>query len=342
MSRSVFLCKNSVGTGLTASGQGEVSALPPAGHGLKKPPTFLNMKAHLVGILIAASAACALPAAGQSPYVSSADFAKYAAKLRESAILKMEPKVVIPTASRTLGVAGKYPWKTNIVTTIFWIGEPAGGNNPVHNVSSSWDLNWETSYGGYDNPNPGARSGYRPASFIPRQNPFYVALPYNDVTHGSTKPEARQFIPWFRDAFVEEGKSVCRDRWLAIRNTVNGKICYAQWSDCGPFRTDHYNYVFGPERPKPNLNGGAGLDISPAVRDYLGLGSNDVTDWKFVDAREVPNGPWGQWGENNDFVKNARRMGTNVVSAAPPAARGPAREPALPVKDEAGPVVIVK
>ena len=300
------------------------------------------MKAHLVGILIAVSAACALPAAGQSPYVSSADFAKYAAKLRESAILKMEPKVVIPTASRTLGVAGKYPWKTNIVTTIFWIGEPAGGNNPVHNVSSSWDLNWETSYGGYDNPNPGARSGYRPASFIPRQNPFYVALPYNDVTHGSTKPEARQFIPWFRDAFVEEGKSVCRDRWLAIRNTVNGKICYAQWSDCGPFRTDHYNYVFGPERPKPNLNGGAGLDISPAVRDYLGLGSNDVTDWKFVDAREVPNGPWGQWGENNDFVKNARRMGTNVVSAAPPAARGPAREPALPVKDEAGPVVIVK
>ena len=300
------------------------------------------MKAHLVGILIAVSAACALPAAGQSPYVSSADFAKYAAKLRESAILKMEPKVVIPTASRTLGVAGKYPWKTNIVTTIFWIGEPAGGNNPVHNVSSSWDLNWESSYGGYDNPNPGARSGYRPASFIPRQNPFYVALPYNDVTHGSTKPEARQFIPWFRDAFVEEGKSVCRDRWLAIRNTVNGKICYAQWSDCGPFRTDHYNYVFGPERPKPNLNGGAGLDISPAVRDYLGLGSNDVTDWKFVDAREVPNGPWGQWGENNDFVKNARRMGTNVVSAAPPAARGPAREPALPVKDEGGPTVIVK
>ena len=299
------------------------------------------MKTNLLGILAIVSAAFALPAAGQSPYVSSADFAKYAAKLRESAILKMEPQVVIPTTSRTLGVSGKYPWKTKIVTTIFWIGEPAGGNNPVHNVSSSWDLNWETSYGGYDNPNAGARRGYIPANFVPRQNPFYVALPYNDVTRGNTKPESKLVIPWFKEAFVEEGKSVCRDRWLAVRNN-NGKICYAQWSDCGPFRTDHWQYVFGPEKPKPNLNQGAGLDISPAVRDYLGLGNTDVTDWKFVDAREVPNGPWAQWGENNDFVKNARRTGTRVVNAAPAATGGHVREPALPVKDEAGPTVIVK
>ena len=295
------------------------------------------MKAHLLGILLPVFAALALPAAGQSPYVSSADFAKYASKLRESAILKMEPQVVIPTTSRTMGVSGKYPWKTRIVTTIFWIGEAAGGNNPVHNVSSSWDKNWQTSYGGYDNPNPAARRGYIPANFIPRQNPFYVALPFNDVTRGTTKREARERIPWFREAFVEEGKSVCRDRWLAIRNS-DGKICYAQWSDCGPFRTDHWEYVFGTEKPKPNLNQGAGLDISPAVRDYLGLGSTDVTDWKFVDAREVPNGPWAQFGDNNDFVKHARRYGDRVVSAAP----GPVREAPLPVRDGTGPTVIVK
>ena len=296
------------------------------------------MKAHLLGIFIVVFTAIALPASAQSPYVSSSDFAKYAAKLRESAILKMEPQVVIPTTSRTLGVSGKYPWKTRIVTTIFWIGEPAGGNNPVHNVSSSWDLNWETSYGGYDNPNPGARRGYIPANFIPRQNPFYIALPYNDVTRGTTKVEAKFVIPWFREAFVEEGKSICRDRWIAVRNSDNGKMCYAQWSDCGPFRTDHYQYVFGNERPKPNLNQGAGLDVSPAVRDYLGLGNTDVTDWKFVDAHEVPNGPWAQFGDNNDFVKNARRTGQRVVSAAP----GPVREAPLPVRDEVGPTVIVK
>jgi len=37
----------------------------------------------------------------QSPYESSADFAKYARKLREQALLKVEPQVFVPTASRT-------------------------------------------------------------------------------------------------------------------------------------------------------------------------------------------------------------------------------------------------
>jgi hypothetical protein len=45
----------------------------------------------------------------------------------------------------------------------------------------------------------------------------------------------------------------------------------------GPFRTDYWQYVFGNERPKLNLNKGAGLDVSPAVRDYLGLSDTDVT-----------------------------------------------------------------
>ncbi len=61
-------------------------------------------------------------------------------------------------------------------------------------------------------------------------------------------------------------KSVCKGRWIAIR--YGNKICYAQWEDAGPFRTDHWQYVFGTERPEtPILNKGAGLDVSPAVRD---------------------------------------------------------------------------
>jgi hypothetical protein len=247
----------------------------------------------------------------------------------------MEPQVVIPTTSRTLGVSGKYPWKTKIVTTTFWVGEPAGGNNPVHNVSSSWDLNWQTSYGGYDNPKPEARRGYIPANFVPKQNPFYFALPYNDVTRGTTKPEARLVIPWFNEAYEGEGKSVCRDRWIAVRNSDTGKVCYAQWSDCGPFRTDHWQYVFGNENPRPNLNGGAGLDVSPAVRDFLGMSSTDVCDWKFVDFREVPKGPWSEYGDNNHFVQQARRTNSRVVS------REGFREAPLPTKDD-GPTVVVK
>jgi len=263
----------------------------------------------------AISAFTASTAFAQSPYSSSADFAKYAMKLRENALLKIEPQVIVPTSSRPsiYSVGGRYPWKTAIVTTIFWVGERPTINNPVPNCTSSWDPDWERTFGGYDNPDSGGRRGYIPATFIPRENPFYVALPYNDVTHGATKPEAPLVIPWFREAFAKFGQSVCRNRWVAIR--FRNKVCYAQWSDCGPFRTDHWQYVFGNERPKPNLNGGAGLDVSPAVRDYLGLGSKDSTDWKFVDAREVPPGPWATYGDNNDFVINARKNTERVVSS---------------------------
>ena len=53
-----------------------------------------------------------------------------------------------------------------------------------------WDLNWTANYGGTDNPEPSARRNYIPIAFVPKQNPFYFALPYNDVTHGQFKPEA--------------------------------------------------------------------------------------------------------------------------------------------------------
>lgn len=258
-------------------------------------------------------------ASAQSPYQSSSDFAKYAMKLRESAILSMEPQVVVPTSTRPFGAGSQYPWKRNIVTTVFWVGESAAQNNPVHNRSSSWDANWSGSYGGYDTPDVAQRVNYIPKSFTPRQNPFYFALPYNDVTRGTTKPEVKMVIPWYKQAFVKEGQSICRDRWIAVRNPANNKVAYAQWGDCGPFRTDHWQYVFGNEMPKPNLNKGAGLDISPAVRDYLGVGPTSTTDWRFVEFREVPKGPWAQYGDNNHFVQNSR-SGSRVVSAAVPAA----------------------
>jgi hypothetical protein len=215
---------------------------------------------------------------------------------------------------------GRYPWKNKIVTTVFWVGESATTNNPVHNRSSSWDLNWKESFGGFDNPDPLKRNGYIPASFTPKLNPFFVALPYNDMRNGLHKPEASSVIPWFRSALVTRGQSVCRDRWVAIRNN-KGRVCYAQWSDCGPFRTDHWEYVFGGDRPKPNLNGGAGLDVSPAVRDYLRLNSIDVTDWKFVEVSEVPRGPWGEFGENNDLVLQARRSRDRMATSPSDAPR---------------------
>jgi hypothetical protein len=198
------------------------------------------------------------------------------------------------------GGPGQYPWRRGIITTIFWIGERPRGNNPVPNARSSWDKYWYYNYGGYDNPDPGSRRNFIPINFVPRQNPFYFALPYNDVGGGHTKYEASQVVPWFKQAFVRDGQTVLKDRWIAVHH--GNKVCYAQWEDCGPFRTDHWRYVFGNERPRPNLNQGAGLDVSPAVRDYLGLGTKDACDWKFVEFREVPPGPWATYGVNNTFV----------------------------------------
>lgn len=204
---------------------------------------------------------------------------------------------------------GPHPWKQNVVTTVFWIGERAAGRNPVPNIRSAWDISWGRHYGGRDKPT--RRANFVPTGFIPRQNPFYVALPYNDVNNNHTRLEAACVIPWFKNSFVRDGESVCKDHWLAIRH--GNRTCYAQWEDVGPFQVDDWQYVFGNERPLPNRNQNAGLDVSPAVRDYLGMFGMDVCDWRFVGLEEVPNGPWALYGDNNTVFK-FRRHGTSVTA----------------------------
>ena len=283
-------------------------------------PPFLKMK-RLIPYLLGILACAGTLRAQNSVYSSSEDFDRFARKLRESALSSIEPRVFVPTTSTYRGVGGRYPWKVNIVTTVFWVGESAGMNNPVHNRSSSWDMDWATNFGGYDNPDPATRRDCLPTGFIIKENPFYFALPYNDISGGHFKPEASSVIPWFRETARRDGQSVCHNRWIAVRKA--GRVCYAQWSDCGPFRTDHWEYVFGNDVPKPNLNHAAGLDVSPAVRDYLGLGPMDVVDWKFVEERDVPaNGPWARLGSNNTVAQRRGRSATAVVDAAPLPTKG--------------------
>src|SRR5438445_5026984 len=136
-----------------------------------------------LALLVLTGAIGALRAEEQSssPYATAADFAKYAMKLREQALSKVEPQTFVPTSSRP--AVQRYAWKTNIVTSVFWVGEK-------QNHGSAWDPNWQSNYGGIDNPKQSARRNYIPVAFMPRQNPFYCALPYNDLTHGQFKPEA--------------------------------------------------------------------------------------------------------------------------------------------------------
>ncbi|MHA3774240.1 hypothetical protein ACXR0O_22160 [Verrucomicrobiota bacterium sgz303538] len=234
--------------------------------------------------------------AAQEPASENREFAERTNELRESAIRTPEPRVIIGNAPEERAAAPIFPWKKYIVSAVFSIGDKDGANG-----ASAWDPEWQKHYGGFDDPNPKARRDFSPLAFRPGLNPFYVALPYNDVADGRTKAEAREVIPWFSSSFQREGVSVCKDRWIAIQK--GDRTCYAQWSDSGPHRSDHWKYVFGDERPTPNPSQGAGLLVSPAVRDYLGLSSKDVINWKFVELRDVPQGPWAKFGENNPFVR---------------------------------------
>ena len=99
------------------------------------------------------------------------------------------PKVFAPTQPRE--VYTRFPWKLDIVTTVFWIGETPTANNPVPNTVSAWDRRWTSNFGGYDDPDPDGRDGFLPKGFTPGQNPFYFALPYNDINRTGTKDDHR-------------------------------------------------------------------------------------------------------------------------------------------------------
>jgi hypothetical protein len=186
------------------------------------------------------------------------------------------------------------PWKTGITATTFCVGETPTPNDPG-NLASAWDPNWTTT----------SKS----------QNSFYVALPYNDIAGGHTKPEARSIIPWFKRAFVRDGQSVLKNKWIAIRK--GSRVCYAQWEDVGPFQVNHWQYVFGNERPRPNVNRDAGIDLSPAVRDYLGMSGMDQCDWKFVEAKEIPQGPWKCRDNSVLWARLSVKKGQSVTPSRP-------------------------
>lgn len=183
-----------------------------------------------------------------------------------------------------------YPIHKDISVTLFWIGEDASDDNKeISNNSSAWDDSWVKHYGGTDNPKK--RNGYLPDKFKPLENPFYFALPYNDFDKkGERRKDVASVIPWAKDMQLGDSTSYVKNRWIKI--TKGDKAVYAQWEDVGPFGENDVNYVFGSAEPASRTNKHAGLDVSPAVRDYLGISEKDIVDWQFIESNSVPEGPW--------------------------------------------------
>lgn len=185
-------------------------------------------------------------------------------------------------------IQNTYPWHSNIKVTVFWIGEKADDSNDhIHNRASVWTTDWVKAYGGVDDPDD--RCGHNPCGFMPKENPFYAALPYNDLDDHCRPKDNQNSVYWYTGK-THGNQSLVKNRWIQVK--VDGKSAYAQIEDSGPFGEDDVGYVFGDHPPKEQRSG---LDLSPAAAQYLGADGGDGKDyvaWRFVEEREVPDGPW--------------------------------------------------
>ena len=250
------------------------------------------------------------------------------------------PLTTIPatTTPTTVPAGRSYPWHTNINSTSFWVGELynaslADGSQVCSTYDSQWAFHWSginagvvpssaagcagSIIGGCDGV-PGsngkcsteprfAANGWFPSQATPKENPFYLDLPFDDLNDSTGFSTRCQVIPWANDAGFA-GKcnngnfSYMKNRWVRLTGPA-GRTCYGQIEDAGPSSGSKYHdstYVFGAgdARPAQTQWNNAGADVSPALNGCLGFseldGQNDKINWKFVDDVDVPAGPWRQ------------------------------------------------
>lgn len=245
------------------------------------------------------------------------------------------PSAVKPPAQgpSSLQGAGRYPWHTNIASTTFWVGELydaslADGSQVCSTYDSEWAYSWSginagrvsssaagcagailggcDGVGGYTDCRTEKRTAandYFPTQVTPRENPFYLDLPYDDINDSVGFAQRCQVIPWANDPGYagkcgDRNFSFMKNRWVELVGP-NGNTCYGQVQDAGPSSGDNYHdatYVFGSNdaRPAQGQWNNAGMDVSPALNGCLGFasldGSNDRVKWRFVDT--PPTGPW--------------------------------------------------
>lgn len=242
----------------------------------------------------------------------------------------------VTTPPSTPAVGRQYPLHTNIVATTFWVGELfnaslADGSQVCSTYDSNWAFSWSginkgkvpasaegcagSIIGGCDGIVSGdkcltekrtAVNDYFPTSVpMPKENPFYLDLPYDDLNDPIAFKERCTVIPWANDpgykGHCTDGEfSYMKNRWVKMTGP-NGNVCYGQIQDAGPSHGNLYHdksYVFGSTNTQPVQGqfNNAGADVSPALNGCLGFkeldGSTDRISWSFVDDIDVPAGPW--------------------------------------------------
>lgn len=207
----------------------------------------------------------------------------------------------------------QYPWHRDIVATTFWVGEVMDPTTSDGSQRySTYDGNWLANYGGCDGvisngvcqtEHREMSNGFFPTRMTPRQNPFYLDLPFDDINNANAFALRAKVIPWANDPGYHGNAddphfSFMKNRWVQL--TRDGNTCYGQIEDAGPAHYDDAAYVFGngDQRPANTRFNGAGIDVSPALNGCLGFtqldGEDDRVSWRFVDDADVPDGPWSR------------------------------------------------
>ena len=243
------------------------------------------------------------------------------------------------TTTSTAAPAGRvYPWHNGIVSTTFWVGELydknlADGSQVCSTYDSLWAYHWSgvdagkvpddaagcagSIVGGCDGI-PGENgqcstearrpdNGYWPTSphVKPRENPFYLDVPFDDLNDSTAFKQRCKVVPWANDPgyaghCTDQRFSYMKNAWLRIVGP-SGRECFGQVEDAGPSSGKLYHdaaYVFGSDDRRPAHKGfnNAGMDVSPALNGCLGFadldGQDDRVRWQFVDPGNVPPGPW--------------------------------------------------
>jgi hypothetical protein len=208
--------------------------------------------------------------------------------------------------------AGTRP-KSAIAST-FYIHEPAGSSNAgISNVPTAWDDLASKDYGVPDGWGPingvsgptFKRRGLCPAAGIPKEGLAYVAIQVVDHDGRIYKKAfpwvkyAARFLPQlrkFKDGHFADWQSPFKNLWVEVH--YHGLVAYGQVEDTGPSkftdgRAADFPYVFGRARHTKNRYGlHAGIDLSPALTDYLGTDGGARVTWRIIPSDLVPNGWW--------------------------------------------------
>jgi len=133
-----------------------------------------------------------------------------------------------------------------------------------------------------------AENHHSPTSTAPRQDPFYLDLPFDDVSDPAAAAQRSGVVPWadeprYATVLADPDRSLVKDRWVAVRK--DGRTCCGQVQDAGPGVYDDAAHVCGSDdvRPANRRYNGAGTDVSPALDGCLGFADQDA---------DVPPGPW--------------------------------------------------